>query len=69
MTPYGHLQAPSPPEPLYRIKVLLGNETEIKKQMKILKLKNVNERIHQIRKKCLIIQTFDMRHYMKELFQ
>ena len=66
MTPYGHLQAPAP-EPLYRI--LLGNETEIKKQMKILKLKNVNERIHQIRKKCLIIQTFDVRHYMKELFQ
>ena len=57
----------SPPEPLYHI--LLGNETEIQKQMKILKLKNINERIHQIRKKCLIIQTFDIRHYMKELFQ
>ena len=63
LTPPG----PSPPEPLYLI--LLGNETEIKKQMKILKLKNINETIHQIRKKCLIIQTFEIRHSMKELFQ
>ena len=45
---------PQPPEPLYHI--LLGNETKIQKQMKILKLKNINGRIHQIRKKCLIIQ-------------
>ena len=42
------------PEPSYCD--LLGNETEIKKQIKILKLKNVNERIHEIRKKCLIIR-------------
>ena len=62
MTLYCHLQA-QVPEPSYR--VLLGNETGIKKQMKILKLKNVNERIRQIRKKCLIIQTFDIWHKIK----
>ena len=62
LTPPG----PSPPEPLYR--VLLGNENRNKETNENLEAENLNERIHQIRKKCLIIQTFDIRHYMKELF-
>ena len=57
-----HLQAPASCTPL---PYWLGNEREIKKQMKILELKKVNERIHQLRKKCLIIQTHGLRHYMK----
>ena len=51
-------QPPDPPAPL-------RNEREIKKQTKILELKKVNERIHQPRKKCLIIQTHGISHYMK----
>ena len=53
ITPYCHLQAPPPPAKSYS----LGNETEIEKHMKTLELKKVNERIHQLRKKCLIMQT------------
>ena len=61
-----HLQAPAswpprPPPPPYSLR----NEREIKKQTKILELKKVNERIHQPRKKCLIIQTHGISHYMK----
>ena len=52
-----------PPQPYS-----LGNERELKKQMKILQLKKVNKRIYQPRKKCLIIQTYGIRHYMKKLF-
>ena len=36
--------------------------------MKILELKKVNKRIHQPKKKSLIIQTYGIRHYMKKLF-
>ena len=54
--------APPPPQPP---PYSLRNEREIKKQTKILELKKVNERIHQPRKKCLIIQTHGIRHYMK----
>ena len=53
--------APRPPPPPYSLR----NEREIKKQTKILELKKVNERIHQPRKKCLIIQTHGISHYMK----
>ena len=66
MTSYRHLKAPAPLNPST---LFFWEMTEIKKQMKVLKLKNLNERIYQIRKKCLIIQTFDIRHSMKELFQ
>ena len=55
----------SPPASCTPLPYWLGNEREIKKQMKILELKKVNERIHQLRKKCLIIQTHGLRHYMK----
>ena len=61
--------SPPGPSPLYPPQPYsLGNERELKKQMKILQLKKVNKRIHQPRKKCLIIQTYGIRHYMKKLF-
>ena len=57
------------PSPLYPPQPYsLGNERELKKQMKILELKKVNKRIHQPKKKSLIIQTYGIRHYMKKLF-
>ena len=54
----------TPPPPPF-LPYCLGNEREIRKQLKLLELKKVNERIHQRRKKCLIIQTYGIRHYMK----
>ena len=59
-----HLQAPAPwisPPPLPYIPYSLENEREIKKQLKLLALKKVNERIHIPSEKCLVIQTYGIR--------
>ena len=56
LTPPGPSPLNSPPPPS------LGNERKVKKRIKILALKKVNERIHIPSEKCLVIQTYGTRH-------
>ena len=60
LTPPGPMPLNSPPPPL--IPYSLGNERKIKKQIKIWELKKVNETIHIPSEKCLVIQTYGIRH-------